>query len=163
MLFHVMWEFVDTSRGGPEALALGLLAVATAGRRRFGGGFYGFSDGTGGVALVEVGQCRDTGADDRIPGPRGCASTVTPIVPNRGVDAHRERGGRLPRLGALAGRGPTAEVRLAQALVLEQVGRLALEHEPPGREHVAAVSDRERDVRVLLDDEDRDPAPRAPA
>src|SRR3954454_15494903 len=48
------------------------------------------------------------------------------------------------------------EIRLAQPLVLEQVGRLALEHELPGREHVAPIGEGERDVRVLLDDEHRD-------
>ena len=38
----------------------------------------------------------------------------------------------------------------------DQVGGLPLEHDPAGREHVAAVGDRERDVRVLLDDEHGD-------
>src|SRR5581483_1115642 len=52
--------------------------------------------------------------------------------------------------------GSAAEVGLPQPLVLEQVGSPALEHQPPGREHVPAVGDRERDVRVLLDHEDRD-------
>src|SRR3954469_3542211 len=49
------------------------------------------------------------------------------------------------------------EVRLPQPLVLAEVVGRALQHEPPRREDVAAVGDREGDVRILLDDEHRDP------
>src|SRR4051794_41391895 len=49
-----------------------------------------------------------------------------------------------------------AEVGLAEILVLAELGGRAGEDEPPGGQHVAAVCDRERDVRVLLDDEHRD-------
>src|SRR4029079_11941934 len=50
----------------------------------------------------------------------------------------------------------TAKVGLPQILVLEQVGRLAGQDDAPGLQDVAAVGDPERDVRVLLDDQDRD-------
>src|SRR3954454_18514578 len=48
------------------------------------------------------------------------------------------------------------QVSLSQILVLEQVGRFALQHDPAGGKDVSAVGDRERDIRVLLHDEDRD-------
>src|SRR4029450_5368555 len=50
----------------------------------------------------------------------------------------------------------TAKVRLPQIFVLQELLRLAAEHEAPGREDVATVCDRERHVRILLDDEHRD-------
>jgi hypothetical protein len=40
--------------------------------------------------------------------------------------------------------------------VLQQRRGGSGEHDPPGLQHVATVGDRKRDVRVLLDDQDRD-------
>ncbi len=51
---------------------------------------------------------------------------------------------------------PNGQVRLPEILVLEQVSGLALEDDTTGREHVAAIGDRERHIRVLLDHEHRD-------
>src|SRR5262245_41555766 len=50
----------------------------------------------------------------------------------------------------------TAKVGLPQVLVLEQLARRPFEHEPSGRQHVAAVRDREGHVRILLDDQHGD-------
>src|SRR5688500_5063098 len=50
-----------------------------------------------------------------------------------------------------------AEVGLAELLVLDELGRVAVQDDSPRREDIAAVGDRERHVRVLLDHEERDP------
>src|SRR5437868_2860470 len=50
----------------------------------------------------------------------------------------------------------TAKVGLAQILVPEQFRRRAGQDDAPGLQHVSAVGDRQRDVRVLLDRQDRD-------
>ena len=53
MLFHVAWEFVDTSEDGLRRS----LAVFSNWQPPEGAqfqGFYGFADGTGGAAIVEV-------------------------------------------------------------------------------------------------------------
>ena len=154
MLFHVMWEFVDTSEEGQKRSLEPLLAMAAARRTPTSAAASSASPtGPGGVALVEVDSAADAVADDR-PVDAVAAVHVTPIVPIEESSQIARRGGGLARL---AGRkGSAAQVGLAQALVLEEVGRLALQDEAARREHVAAVGDRERDVRVLLDDEDRD-------
>ena len=53
MLFHVAWEFVDTSEAG-ERRSLAVFAKWQPPDGAEFQGFYGFADGTGGVALVEV-------------------------------------------------------------------------------------------------------------
>src|SRR6185437_8545936 len=50
----------------------------------------------------------------------------------------------------------TAKVGLPQVLVCKQVLCGTLQHQSPGGENVAAVRDRKRHVRILLDDEHRD-------
>ena len=55
MLFHVTWQFTDTTEEGQRRS----LAVFQEWKPPAGAefkGFYGFSDGTGGVALIEVGS-----------------------------------------------------------------------------------------------------------
>src|SRR3954464_13868804 len=49
----------------------------------------------------------------------------------------------------------TAQVRLSQIVVDEEVGSLAGEDDPAGGEDVPAVGDRQRHVRVLLDEQHR--------
>src|SRR5438132_13901907 len=81
---------------------------------------------------------------------KGLPVWLNQAAPNVGAACREGGWGTLPR-------EPSApEIRLPQAFVLAQVRGLALEDEAPGREHVAAVCDRERDVRVLLDDEHGD-------
>ena len=53
MLFHVSWEFVDTSENGNRRS----LSVFEKWQPPEGAefrGFYGFADGSGGVAIIEV-------------------------------------------------------------------------------------------------------------
>jgi hypothetical protein len=53
MLFHVTWQFIDTSEQGQRRS----LAVFEKWQPPAGAefqGFYGFADGTGGVAIIEV-------------------------------------------------------------------------------------------------------------
>lgn len=53
MLFHVTWEFIDTSEDGERRS----LAVFSKWQPPAGAefrGFYGFADNAGGVAIVEV-------------------------------------------------------------------------------------------------------------
>ncbi|MDA1093083.1 MAG: DUF3303 family protein [Acidobacteria bacterium] len=52
MLFHLTWEFTDTSESGCKR-ANDLFSKWQPGPAQFQG-FYGFADGTGGVALVEA-------------------------------------------------------------------------------------------------------------
>ena len=52
MLFLVTWEFIDTSEEG-QARTLQLFSKWQPGPGEFKG-FYGFADGTGGVALIEA-------------------------------------------------------------------------------------------------------------
>src|SRR5262245_1012777 len=59
--------------------------------------------------------------------------------------------------GAVAARrfaGP-AEIELADVLVREQARRWAVEHDPAVLHHVGVVGGVERDLRVLLDEQDR--------
>ena len=67
MLFLVTWEFIDTSEEG-QARTLQLFSKWQPGPGEFKG-FYGFADGTGGVALIEA----DTAAT--------LARTVAPWTP----------------------------------------------------------------------------------
>lgn len=53
MLFHVTWQFIDTSEAGQKRS----LSVFEKWQPPSGAefqGFYGFADGTGGLAIVEV-------------------------------------------------------------------------------------------------------------
>ena len=52
MLFHVTWEFIDSTEAGQKR-SLQLFSKWQPGPGKFQG-FYGFADGGGGVALVEA-------------------------------------------------------------------------------------------------------------
>jgi hypothetical protein len=67
MLFHTTWEFIDPSEAAQKR-SLQLFSKWQPGPARFQG-FYGFADGTGGVALIEA----ETVAD--------LAKTVAPWTP----------------------------------------------------------------------------------
>ncbi len=53
MLFHAQWEFIDTSEEG-ERRSLQLFQNWQPPAGAEFKGFYGFADGTGGVAIIEV-------------------------------------------------------------------------------------------------------------
>ena len=57
MLFHVTWEFIDSSEGGQKR-SLQLFSKWKPGPGQFQA-FYGFADGGGGVALVEASSAAD--------------------------------------------------------------------------------------------------------
>lgn len=67
MLFHVTWEYTDTSETGQKRSLL-LFSKWQPGPARFEA-FYGFADGDGGVALVEADNTADL------------AKTVAPWTP----------------------------------------------------------------------------------
>ena len=64
MLFHGVWEFVDTSEAG-ERRSLAVFAKWQPPDGADFQGFYGFADGTGGVALVRGRQRRHAQPHDR--------------------------------------------------------------------------------------------------
>ncbi len=79
MLFHVTWEFIDTSEDGVRRS----LEVFSKWQPPEGAefkGFYGFTDGTGGVALIEVDSAA-TLARTSAPWVPWLRFTTTPIVP----------------------------------------------------------------------------------
>lgn len=79
MLFHVAWEFVDTS----EEAERRSLAVFSKWQPPNGAefkGFYGFADNTGGVAIVEADSAA-TLAKTTAPWVPWLRFTVTPIIP----------------------------------------------------------------------------------
>jgi Domain of unknown function (DUF3303) len=53
MLFHVTWEFIDTSEDGVRRSLAAFQQWQPPAGADFKG-FYGFTDGTGGVALIEA-------------------------------------------------------------------------------------------------------------
>jgi len=79
MLFHVTWDFTDNS---DEAQRRGLAMLAKwqppAGAEFKG--FYGFADGSGGVAIVEADSAA-TLARTTAPWTTSLSFTVTPILP----------------------------------------------------------------------------------
>ncbi len=79
MLFHVTWEFIDTS----EAAIKRSLGVFSAWQPPAGAefqGFYGFADGNGGVAIVEADSAA-TVLRTNEPWLPWLRFTVRPIVP----------------------------------------------------------------------------------
>jgi Domain of unknown function (DUF3303) len=79
MLFHVTWAFVDTSEEGVRrSLALFAKWQPPAGAEFEA--FYGYADGTGGVALVEADSAA-TLARTTAPWTPWLRFTVSPIVP----------------------------------------------------------------------------------
>ena len=57
MLFHVTWEFIDTTEEGQKR-SLELFSKWQPGPGTFEA-FYGFADGGGGVALIEAASAAD--------------------------------------------------------------------------------------------------------
>jgi Domain of unknown function (DUF3303) len=57
VLFHVTWEFKDSSEAGQKR-TLQLFSKWTPGPAQFQA-FYGFADGGGGVALIEAASAAD--------------------------------------------------------------------------------------------------------
>ena len=80
MLFHVTWEFIDTSEAGQKRSLSVFSKWQPPAGADFSGGFYGFSDGTGGVALVEV-DSAETLSQTIDPWTPWLRFKVTPIVP----------------------------------------------------------------------------------
>ncbi len=80
MLFHVMWEFTDQSEEGEKRSLEVFSKWQPPAGADFSKGFYGFSDGSGGVAILEADSAatlaRTTG-----PWSPWLRFTVTPIVP----------------------------------------------------------------------------------
>ena len=79
MLFHVTWQFADTSEEGSRRS----LTVFSQWQPPAGAefkGFYGFADGGGGVALIEADSAA-TLARTTSPWTPWLRFTVTPIIP----------------------------------------------------------------------------------
>ena len=79
MLFHVTWEFTDTSEEG-ERRSLAVFAKWQPPAGAEFKGFYGFADGGGGVALIEADSAA-TLARTTAPWTPWLRFTATPIVP----------------------------------------------------------------------------------
>ena len=79
MLFHVIWEFSDqTEEGNRRSLdVFSKWAPPTGAEFK---GFYGFADGTGGVAIIEVDSAA-TLARTTAPWTPWLSFTATPILP----------------------------------------------------------------------------------
>jgi hypothetical protein len=79
MLFHVQWEFIDTSEEG-ERRSLAVFAKWQPAAGAEFKGFYGFADGTGGVAIIEVDSIATL---NRVTAPwtPWLHFTVTPMLP----------------------------------------------------------------------------------
>jgi hypothetical protein len=80
MLFHVTWDFIDTSDAGQKR-SLQLFSKWQPGPAKFEA-FYGFADGTGGVALVEAASVADL-AKTLAPWTPFLRFTTRPILPIR--------------------------------------------------------------------------------
>jgi hypothetical protein len=79
MLFHVVWEFIDTSEEGAKRSLEVFQNWQPPATAEFQG-FYGFADNTGGVAIIEV----DSAATlTRVTAPwvPWLRFTCTPIIP----------------------------------------------------------------------------------
>ena len=89
MLFHVLWEFIDTTEDG-ERRSLEVFSQWQPPEGAEFRGFYGFTDGTGGVAIIEADSAATLARTTdlhaaRLPGGGGGA----------GPDSRRRRGHRL--------------------------------------------------------------------
>jgi hypothetical protein len=80
MLFHVTWEFTDSSEAGQKR-TLQLFSKWTPGPGQFQA-FYGYADGGGGVALIEAGSAADL-AKTLAPWTPYLRFTTRPILPIR--------------------------------------------------------------------------------
>ena len=79
MLFHVMWEYIDTTEEG-ERRSLEVFAQWQPPEGADFQGFYGFADNTGGVALIEAVDAAAL-ARSSAPWTPWLRFTVTPILP----------------------------------------------------------------------------------
>ena len=79
MLFHVMWGFTDQSEEG-EKRSLDVFGQWQPPAGAKFEGFYGFADGTGGVAIIEADSAA-TLARTVAPWTPWLSFTVTPILP----------------------------------------------------------------------------------
>ena len=79
MLFHVTWTFSDTSEAG-ERRSLAVFSQWQPPAEADFQGFFGFADGSGGVALIEVDSAA-TLARVTAPWTPWLHFTATPIVP----------------------------------------------------------------------------------
>lgn len=79
MLFHVTWEFVDQSEEA-ERRSLEVFQVWQAPAGAEFQGFYGFADGSGGVALIEADSAQAL-ARTTAPWAPWLRFEVTPIIP----------------------------------------------------------------------------------
>ncbi len=80
MLFHVTWQFIDPSEEGERRTLAVFAKWQPPAGADFSRGFYGFSDGTGGVALIEVDSAQ-TMAETINPWTPWLRFEVTPIIP----------------------------------------------------------------------------------
>ena len=80
MLFHVIWEFIDTSEEGQKRSLSVFSQWKPPDGADFSKGFYGFGDGSGGVAIVEVDSAA-TLARTIDPWTPWLRFTATPILP----------------------------------------------------------------------------------
>jgi Domain of unknown function (DUF3303) len=79
VLFHVTWEFIDTSEGGIRR-SLNVFSKWQPPAGTEFKGFYGFTDGRGGVALIEA-ESAAALARTAAPWAPWLRFTMTPIVP----------------------------------------------------------------------------------
>ena len=79
MLFHVIWQFADTTEEG-QRRSLAVFATWEPPPGAEFKGFYGFTDGSGGVALLEV-DSAETLARTTAPWTPWLSFTATPILP----------------------------------------------------------------------------------
>jgi len=80
MLFHVSWKFIDTTEEGQKRSLAVFSQWQPPEGADFSKGFYGFGDGSGGVAIVEVDSAA-TLARTTAPFVPWLTFTATPIIP----------------------------------------------------------------------------------
>ncbi len=80
MLFHVTWEFTDQSEESEKRSLAVFAQWQPPGGADFSKGFYGFVDGSGGVAIVEADSAA-TVARTTAPWVPWLRFAITPIVP----------------------------------------------------------------------------------
>jgi hypothetical protein len=79
MLFHVTWDFIDPSEEG-ERRSLSVFSQWQPPAGADFKGFYGFADGSGGCAIIEV-DSAETLARTTAPWTPWLHFQVTPIIP----------------------------------------------------------------------------------
>ena len=118
MLFHVQWAFTDQSEEGSRR-SLDVFSKWQPPPGADFQGFYGFADGSGGVAIVEVDSAatlaRTTG-----PWTPWLTFEVTPILP---IDESSSIGGErgVPRLGVVVRRSKVRRDRATGSRSTERV------------------------------------------